>query len=138
MQTDRVHSFRLRERLTKVLDEALAKRPLDFKGAFFTVAIKKGGSGVGHIDRADTLFTIVFTLGDFEGANIVFPQLGVEVPLRPGQLLLMNARLLAHWANPVESGERIVVTCFTDMWTAKKGRDLLKFANVKLDDLYFA
>ncbi|KIJ94474.1 hypothetical protein K443DRAFT_125203 [Laccaria amethystina LaAM-08-1] len=79
------------------LGDELAKRPaLDFKGAFFTIAVKEGG------------------MGDWEGGEFVAPQLGVRVPIVPGHLFSMMSRTVAHFTTPITSGQRVVFTCFTD------------------------
>jgi len=95
----------------------LALHPaLDFKGAFFTVAIKEGGSERVHIDWSDgrKTMTWVFAMGDWEGAEFVAPQIGVRVPLVAGHLFGVMSRTIAHFTTPIRSGRRVVFTCFTD------------------------
>ena len=65
------------------LGDKLAKHPtLHFKGTFFTIAIKEGGSKILHINWSDGMKTItwVFAMGGWEGCEFVAPQLGVRVP----------------------------------------------------------
>jgi hypothetical protein len=99
------------------LGDELAKRPaLDFKGAFFTIAVKEGGSEIVHIDWSDgrNTMTWVFAVGDWEGGEFVAPQLGIRVPIVPGHLFGVMSRTVAHFTTPITSGQRVVFTCFTD------------------------
>ena len=95
----------------------MAIRPaLDFKGAFFTIAVKEGSSEIVHIDWNDGIKTMtwIFAVGDWEGAEFVAPQLGVKVPIVAGHMLGVMSRTLAHLSTPIRSGRRVVFTCFTD------------------------
>jgi hypothetical protein len=97
---------------------------LDFHGAFFTVAIKEGVSEKIHIDFNDGKKTITWitAIGDWEeGAEFVAPQLGVRVPLRPGQVIGLMAGVIAHFTTPIKSGRRVIFTCFTEelLWLHK-------------------
>ncbi|KAG1860556.1 hypothetical protein C8R48DRAFT_673767 [Suillus tomentosus] len=89
---------------------------LDMGGPFFTVAAKEAGSGITHLDWNDdrAIFAFIFAVGDWEGGEFCAPQLGIKIPLRPGQVLAVLARVLAHFSAPVTKGRRIVFTCFTD------------------------
>lgn len=88
---------------------------MDFGVTFFTIAVKEGGSEIIHIDWNDNLhkFALIFAAGDWEGGEFCIPQLGVRIPLRPGQVIAVRTRLLAHCSAPI-LGRRIVFTCFTD------------------------
>ncbi|KAF8667673.1 hypothetical protein AX14_006321 [Amanita brunnescens Koide BX004] len=88
-------------------------KALNFEDAFTTVAVKEGSSEHVHIDRNDQGITWVLPIGEWEGGNMVFPQLGLEVPLRAGELLGFKASLLAHCTTPVIKGQRVVITMFT-------------------------
>ncbi|KAF8344468.1 hypothetical protein F5887DRAFT_274679 [Amanita rubescens] len=44
---------------------------------------------------------------------MVIPQLGLEIPVRSGELLGFRANLLAHFCTPITSGNRLVITMFT-------------------------
>ena len=95
----------------------MAEHPaLNFNGAFFTVAVKEGGSEILHLDWSDGKKTItwVFAVGDWKGCEFVAPQLGVRVPIVPGHLFRVLSRTLAHFTTPITSGRRVVFTCFTD------------------------
>ncbi|KAG2110900.1 uncharacterized protein F5147DRAFT_574195 [Suillus discolor] len=89
---------------------------LDMGGAFFTVAAKEAGSGITHLDWNDdrAIFAFVFAVGDWEGNEFCALQLGIKIPIRPGQVLAVLAHVLAHFSAPVTKGRRIVFTCFTD------------------------
>ncbi|KAG1885905.1 uncharacterized protein F5891DRAFT_891420, partial [Suillus fuscotomentosus] len=50
------------------------------------------------------LYAFVFAVGDWEGGEFCVPQLGIKIPVRPGQLLAVLARVLAHFSAPVTSG----------------------------------
>jgi hypothetical protein len=95
----------------------------NWKGAFFTVAVKEGSSDIIHIDYNDDLdgITWVIPLGDFEGADLFCPQLGVRVPIAPGQVFGGIMRRVAHAATPISHGRRVVLTCFCDKFTMKRG-----------------
>jgi hypothetical protein len=99
------------------LGKEIDKRPaLDFKGAFFTVAVKEGSSEVIHIDWNDSenSVTWVWAVGDWCGGEFCAPQLGIKVPIRPGQLFAVMARVIAHCSAPVTGGRRVIFTCFSD------------------------
>ncbi|KAG1865059.1 hypothetical protein C8R48DRAFT_772769 [Suillus tomentosus] len=104
-------------RVHQYLGDKYQLRPnLDMGGPFFAIAAKESGSGVVHIDWNDdrALYAFVFAVGDWEGGEFCAPQLGIKIPVRPGQVLAVLARVLAHFSAPVTSGRRIVFTCFTD------------------------
>jgi hypothetical protein len=58
--------------------------------------------------------TWVVPLGDWTGGEFCAPQLGVKIPMRPGQILGVMTKLLAHCGAPVTGGRRVVLTLFTD------------------------
>ncbi|KAG1740810.1 uncharacterized protein EDB91DRAFT_1052877 [Suillus paluster] len=104
-------------RVRQHLKQDLLLRPMvDMGGSFFAVAVKEFGSGVVHIDWNDScaLYAYIFAVGDWEGGEFCIPQLGIKIPVRPGQVLAVLARVLAHFSAPVTSGRCIVFTCFTD------------------------
>jgi len=86
------------------------------KGPFFAVAVKEGGSGKVHIDWNDNraIYAFIFAVGDWTGGEFCVPQLGIKIPVRPGQVLAVLARVAAHFSAPTTGGRRIVFTCFTD------------------------
>ncbi|KAJ7016280.1 hypothetical protein C8F04DRAFT_1281994 [Mycena alexandri] len=111
---ERIHA-RVLHQLRSNKDFAL--RPdQDFGGLFTTMAVKEGGSERIHIDWNDNLhkYALIFAAGDWEGGEFCIPQLGIRIPLRPGQVLAVRTRLLAHCTAPITSGRRLVFTCFTN------------------------
>jgi hypothetical protein len=91
---------------------------LDFKGAFFTVAVKEGTSERIHIDFNDDPNNVswVVPLGEWEGGEFCAPQLDQKVPISPGQAFAAMTRILAHSSAPIKNGRRLVLTLFTDKY----------------------
>jgi hypothetical protein len=87
----------------RLLKHDLKWRPdLYMGGPFFAVAAKEAGSGIVHLDWNDdrAIYAFVFAVGDWEGGEFCAPQLGIKIPIRPGQVLAV----LAHFSAPVMSG----------------------------------
>ena len=99
---------------------ALSDRPgLDFKGLFFTLAVREGGSQRIHLDWTDHPWSYAWVIlaGDaWEGGELCLPQLGRKIPTRPGQVIAFTGRTLAHFAAAHCGGRRLVFTGFTDSW----------------------
>src|SRR3977135_611640 len=97
--------------------QAFADRPgLDFKGIFFTLAIREGGSQRIHLDWSDHPWTYAWVMlaGEgWEGGELCLPQLARKIPTHPGQVIAFTGRTLAHFAAP-HRGQRLVFTGFTD------------------------
>ncbi|KIK32119.1 hypothetical protein CY34DRAFT_19277 [Suillus luteus UH-Slu-Lm8-n1] len=111
-------------RVLRLLKHDLKLRPdLFMGGPFFAVAAKEAGSGIVHLDWNDdrAIYAFVFAVGDWEGGEFCAPQLGIKIPIRPGQVLVVLARVLAHFSAPVTSGRRVVFTCFTDRLLFRHG-----------------
>jgi hypothetical protein len=113
---------RTHKRVLAWLGKKLTDRPaLDYGGAFFTIAVKEGTSEKIHIDWNDAKNTItwLWAVGDWEGAELVMPQLGIAVPFRPGQVLGVMSGVIAHFTTRQTSGRRVVFTCFTEqlLWS---------------------
>ncbi|KAJ7177726.1 hypothetical protein C8R46DRAFT_1029328 [Mycena filopes] len=92
---------RLRAHAERLLRKEFAARPaLNFGGLFFTIAIKEGSSERIHIDWNDCLqkYALIFCAGDYTGGDFCIPQLKIRIPLRPGSVLAVRTRLLAHCA----------------------------------------
>jgi hypothetical protein len=51
-----------------------------------------------HIDRDDDKygFCWLIPLGDWEGGDVIFPQLNIRVKLKPGNILAFRSNLLVH------------------------------------------
>lgn len=90
-----------------------SRRGFDFESAFTTVAVKSGSSEIVHIDGNDKGITWVLPLGNWKGAHLVIPQLGLKIAMKPGQVIGMCANILAHYTTPITEGERIAITMFT-------------------------
>lgn len=56
--------------------------------------------------------TVLTTLGNFEGAELVFPQYGVVVDYQPGDVLIADVKNELHGNLPKTSGERITCVFF--------------------------
>ena len=115
---------RAHRRVLMLLNSELHARPaLDFKGAFFTVAVKEGASEIIHLDFHDDRYSIawVVPLGDWAGGEFCLPQLGIKIPVRPGQALAVMTKVLVHCTAPITSGRRIILTLFCDQNLLKHG-----------------
>lgn len=109
--------FRAYKRVQAWLGKELSLRPaLDFNGAFFAIAVKEGVSEKLHIDFNDSKKTItwIWAVGDWKGAEFAAPQLGIQVPVRPGQMIGVMAGVIAHVTTHKKSGRRVVFMCFTE------------------------
>ncbi|KAG2149150.1 hypothetical protein DEU56DRAFT_752822 [Suillus clintonianus] len=98
-------------RVQKCLRRRILERPItDMGGPFFALAVKESGSGLIHIDWNDNraIYAYIFAVGDWEGGEFCIPQLGIKIPVRPGQVLAVLARVVAHFSAPVTTGRRIV------------------------------
>ncbi|THU98901.1 hypothetical protein K435DRAFT_659953, partial [Dendrothele bispora CBS 962.96] len=96
---------------------------LDFHGAFLCVAVKEGSSEILHLDWQDdpNVFAWIAPVGKgWTGGDFCLPQLGLRVPILPGQVVGALTRRLIHASSVVTSGRRIVLTCFSDRGTLKK------------------
>lgn len=92
---------------------------LDLGGMFYTIAVKEGGSQITHLDWRDHpgSYSWVIPVGPgWEGGELCFPQLGIKVATRPGQVIAFRGRYLAHFASKI-SGQRLAITGFTDQAT---------------------
>jgi hypothetical protein len=96
--------------------EFAARPAVDLRGPFCTVAVKEGASEFWHLDWNDDANSItwIIPIGDWKGGEFCAPQLGIRVPIRPGQVLGVRARVIAHCSAPLTAGKRVVFTCFTD------------------------
>ncbi|KAI0044869.1 hypothetical protein FA95DRAFT_1496441 [Auriscalpium vulgare] len=104
------------------------REALDFNGACLCIAIKQGSSELIHVDFNDheRFLTCVLPVGDAVGAHVFLPQLNQRFAVERGSMFAFKAKRLAHCTSPPTSGERIVLTCFTDYATAKRVENLRK------------
>jgi len=67
-----------------------------------------------HWDSNDDPNGLCFliTLGDFEGGELVFPQLQIVVKLKPGQIVAFPSYLLLHGNLPITKGIRFSIVYF--------------------------
>lgn len=110
--------------MSTLLKDALKehKGSFDFGGLFFTLAVKEGGSEDMHLDWGDSPFSlaIITSVGD-RAAYFCIPQLGIKIPLYPGQFLAVASRLLSHYMCYVQDADsnakskrRVVIVAFCD------------------------
>jgi hypothetical protein len=70
----------------------------------------------GHTDKNDIdwgLTALLFT-GTFKGGDVSFPKLNIRIPVKTGDVLLFNSRLLYHQGDPPTSGTRRCCVLFSD------------------------
>jgi hypothetical protein len=65
-----------------------------------------------HIDQNDDGFCWIVPLGEWEGGDLIFPQLKVRIKLKPGNILAFRSNLLLHGNLPC-SGVRHSLVFFT-------------------------
>ena len=77
-----------------------------------------------HIDPGDSAFTHANILSVGSGIVwICFPQLGLRIPVYPGQVVTFPACLLSHYVIYIEgTGKRILFNFFTDDTSVAKAR----------------
>jgi len=117
-----------------LLRAGLTEQPaLDFGGSFFIVAVKEGSSEILHINFNDDPNSVswVIPLGDWTGGEFCLPQLGVKIPVRPGQALAGMTKILVHCTTPITSGRWIILTLFSDRTLLKHSDE---FLNVPIID----
>lgn len=56
---------------------------------FFALAVKEISSGVVHLDWNNNraIYVYIFAVSDWEGGEFYIPQLGIKIPVHPGQVL---------------------------------------------------
>ena len=55
---------------------------------------------------------------ELEGLELCLPQLGIKIPIIPGQILTILTGMMVHFSVPGE-GFRVVFTCFSDKFLMK-------------------
>ncbi|RPA74306.1 hypothetical protein BJ508DRAFT_312999 [Ascobolus immersus RN42] len=77
-------------------------------GCFCTMALNEACTTEPHWDHIDNRNGVccVYCFGQFHGGELVFPELKLVIPLRPGQLVFFRSALLVHGNLPVLHGER--------------------------------
>ncbi|KAF9060089.1 hypothetical protein BDP27DRAFT_1234659 [Rhodocollybia butyracea] len=115
---------RILARVHRKLAQELKEKPwLDFQGAFFALSIREGCSDRNHIDWSDDKEgrSWVTGVGSWKGASLRTPELGMETPVAPGEVILCNMRKVVHSASPITEGRRLTLTGFTCGLLAKHG-----------------
>jgi hypothetical protein len=114
---------RSHNRIKRHLAKDFARRPaLDLGPAFCTIGVKLGSSERIHLDHKDDTRhpAWLVAIGNWEGGGeVVLPQLNQKIPLLPRHSLGFLARILAHCTMPVQTGNRLIVTCFTPFLVLK-------------------
>ena len=84
---------------------------------------KEGSSEILHLDFNDDRHSIswVVPFGDWTGGEFCLPQLGVKIPVRPGQALAVMTKILIHCTAPITNGRRVILTLFCDQTLLKHG-----------------
>lgn len=87
-----------------------------------------------HYDRQDPKrsWAGMVALGHHRGGYLVFPELGVRMRLEPGDIVFCRGRMLRHFVEDWEGGQRICLPHFThsSIWRLMKMHHL-----VGLDDI---
>lgn len=83
-------------------------------GIFPMIAINYNSISDFHWDNHDepNCFCCLVALGDFDGGELIFPQLKIIIPLRPGQIVVFSSRLLLHGNLPITRGIRHSIVYF--------------------------
>ncbi|GJN87062.1 hypothetical protein Rhopal_000006-T1 [Rhodotorula paludigena] len=108
---------RLQPRAAKILLEStLSRAHIDPNCPFWVwsgVALLRNAEVDPHFDSNDARYGWIAetVAGDFSGGEMFLPQLGIVVPVRPGNVLLMRSGLLEHCVLPC-TGERCAVVAF--------------------------
>lgn len=64
------------------------------------------GDGMEHVDPKDFRWSVSLPFGHFEGGNLYFPYLGVEIEARSTDIVVFKSNLLYHNVSQVTSGKR--------------------------------
>ncbi|KIN94298.1 hypothetical protein M404DRAFT_168700, partial [Pisolithus tinctorius Marx 270] len=92
--------------------------PLLFEGREIIFNRKSGP----HVDRQDPQmgWVALVALGEFTGGNLHCPQLGLDVRLEPGDVILLRGRVVRHQIKDWDEEQRIVIAHFTHtcLWEA--------------------
>ncbi|KAK7052365.1 hypothetical protein R3P38DRAFT_3255550 [Favolaschia claudopus] len=99
--------------------EFLERPALKLGPLFFAVAVKHGSSQYIHLDGNDfqALWTFIVVIsskdGKWMGGDFFAPQLGGRIPVRGGQAIAAQTKILAHCGMEVHGEGRLVLTCFS-------------------------
>jgi hypothetical protein len=94
-----------------------------------------------HFDRQDPKrsFAAMVALGYHKGGYLVLPELGLRIRLEPGDIVLIRGRMLRHFVEDWEGGQRICVPHFThsSVWRMLKRGHLVGIEDFSEDEEYF-
>jgi hypothetical protein len=76
----------------------------------------EGNSVRKHVDYGDCRngFCMIMAFGNYKGANLKFPELGLKVRMRPGDVIIFKSHLLSHYTTNIVSGRRIALVFYAD------------------------
>jgi predicted 2-oxoglutarate/Fe(II)-dependent dioxygenase YbiX len=69
-----------------------------------------------HIDLSDEGMCVIVPVGEWEGGELIIPQLGIKINLVKGQVVMMRSSLLVH-GNYIARGFRIGLVFFSHKQT---------------------
>ena len=100
-------------------------------GIFPMIAINYNSISDFHWDEHDEPNSLccLVALGDFKGGELIFPQLQIIVPLRPGQVVVFPSRLLLHGNLKVTRGIRHSIVYFIHSTFFRNLRDFREIYN---------
>ena len=134
--------------ILSLVDE-LVNCPFILDGAFFTVAVKEGSSELIHLNFNDDLngITWIVPLDNWKGGKLCVSQLGMKIPICPGQMLGAMTRILAHCSASVKCC-RLILTLIVNKtllkhswnhWYMTKGENIfIKSINIMHMGLSFS
>ncbi|EIW72122.1 hypothetical protein TREMEDRAFT_58277 [Tremella mesenterica DSM 1558] len=100
----------------QVIDDSAA-RQLKL-GLNSMVAVNEGTSSTWHYDSEDddSFYTVILVTGDGEWGDdegvMEIPQLGLKLPLKPGDVFMFRSKILLHSVSPITSGAKRVPYTF--------------------------
>jgi hypothetical protein len=91
-----------------------------------------------HYDRQDPkrAWAGMVALGYHRGGYLVLPQLGVRIRLEPGDIVFIRGRMLRHFVEDWEGGQRICIPHFThsSIWRLMNMHDLVGLDEIPEDE----
>lgn len=88
----------------------------DTFAGFPNFGVVNGATLKPHIDTNDSRNSLcmIFVAGDFSGGNLCFPELNIEIALRPGDLIVFKSHLLKHNTCMYTGEERYAFVFYAD------------------------
>lgn len=80
------------------------------------LAFVEGNTQEDHKDDGDArnAYCIITPLGKFKGADLVFRDLGLRVPLHSGDIAIFRSHLLTHSSTRIIKGRRFIIVSYAD------------------------